>query len=208
MDTAAGARIGILGGTFNPIHTGHLILAQGALERFDLSKVLFIPCARPPHKEAAGLLPAEDRLAMVRLATEDDPRFDVLDLEIRRGGASYAIDTITELREMHPGAELCFIIGADMLLELHLWKDVRRLLELCTFLSFGRGDVRVPEVRPEDLHLPPPWPERLLRNAVAGRRVDISSSEIRHRIAEGLGIRYLVPVAVEMYIAEHRLYRQ
>jgi nicotinate-nucleotide adenylyltransferase len=207
MDVAAGSRIGILGGTFNPIHMGHMILAQGAIERFDLARVLFIPCAVPPHKSAVGLIDSGHRLAMVRAATEDDPRFDVLDLDIRRSGPSYAIDTVSELRELFPDTELCFIIGADMLLELHLWKDAYRLLELCTFLSFSRGDVGVSTLDPDRLNLAPPWPERLLGNSAEGRRVDLSSSELRHRVAEGLSIRYLVPAAVEMYIAEHGLYR-
>ena len=206
MNSDEGSKIGILGGTFNPIHIGHLILAQGALESFDLSRVLFIPCAQPPHKDASSLADASHRLAMVEAAVEGDPRFEVSDIEIRRGGISYAIDTARQLRRLHPLSKLYFIIGSDTLRELHLWKDVYALLPLCTFITFGRPGPGAGRLRPEDLHLDPPWPERLLRNHITARLVEVSSSDIRHRAAEGMSIRYLAPEVVEMYIAEHRLY--
>jgi len=206
MDGSAASGIGILGGTFNPVHLGHLILAQTALETFDLSRILLVPCAVPPHKEAAGLIAAGHRRAMVEAAIEGDLRFDLCDAELRRGGVSYAVDTVRELRRTYPDAALHFLIGSDTLPELHLWKDIYRLLDLCRFAVFARPAPRGGALRPGDLQLREPWGRRLLENRVTGRLVDISSSDIRHRVAEGMSIRYLVPPAVEMYIAEHRLY--
>ena len=199
-------RIGILGGTFNPIHIGHLMLAQSALEAFDLSKVLFVPCAQPPHKEAAALAGASHRLAMVEAAIEGDLRFEASDIEIERGGVSYAIDTVRQLHQIYPAADLLFLIGSDTLPELHLWKDVYNLLRLCRFITVGRPGRGTGPFRTEDLHLDPPWPEKLLQDVSALRLVDVSSSDIRYRMAEGMSIRYLTPLAVEMYIAEHHLY--
>ncbi|MGQ9661496.1 MAG: nicotinate-nucleotide adenylyltransferase [Kiritimatiellia bacterium] len=200
-------RVGILGGTFNPIHLGHLILAQTAFETLGLSAIVFIPCHRPPHKETTPLVAARHRLAMVEAAIEGDWRFRASDIEIRRGGISYAVDTLLDLHTADSTCAYYFIIGADTLLELHLWKDIERLLTLCTFVTFARPRIDVETIRPDQLNLPAPWPHRLLTNVVTSRLIDISSSDIRHRIAEGLSIRYLVPAAVEMYIAEHRLYQ-
>jgi nicotinate-nucleotide adenylyltransferase len=199
-------RIGILGGTFNPVHLGHMILAQNALETFDLSKVFFIPSAKPPHKRTAVLAGTEHRMAMLEAAVEDDLSFEVSDIEIKRGGPSYSIDTIRELKKLYPPAEFYFIIGADSLLELHMWKDINDLLKLCNFVTFGRPGVNTAQIQPKDLHLNPPWPEKLLKNVVTSRSIDISSSDIRHRVAEDMSIRYLVPRTVEMYIIEHHLY--
>lgn len=199
-------RLGILGGTFNPVHMGHLILAQNALEAHDLAKVLFIPCSTPPHKDASMLLPAEHRLRMLELALEDDPRFDASDIEIRRGGVSYAVDTIAQLSEERPDAQLFFIIGADMLVELHLWRSIYSLLALCHFVTFARPGARVDITGEEAIQLDSPWPERLVRNVRRSRLIEISSSDIRHRVAEGLSIRYLVPPSVERYIEERGLY--
>ncbi|MBL7076654.1 MAG: nicotinate (nicotinamide) nucleotide adenylyltransferase [Kiritimatiellae bacterium] len=196
-------KLGILGGSFNPIHSGHLILAQSALETYELDQVLFIPCDRPPHKDPGMLLPGKVRMEMVEAAIEGDPRFESCSLELDRGGVSYAVDTLTELADLYPESDLYFIIGDDTLVELHLWHRIYDLLSLCTFVTFAR---RQDMIRPEELHLDAPWPERLLGNVTLGRRFDVSSSDIRHRVAEGMSIRYLVPDAVDMYIAEHHLY--
>jgi len=202
-------RIGLFGGTFNPIHIGHLIAAQSALEHFELAKVVFVPCAVPPHKDGGGLVDARHRLAMVQAAVEDDFRFEVSDVEVQRGGRSYTVDTASGFREGYPDAELCFIIGADTLSELRLWREIGRLLEMVRFVCLARPgtDVAGLQADPGRIGLPEPWPTTLLADVVEGRLVDISSSDIRYRIAEGMSIRYLVPAAVEMYIAEHSLYR-
>jgi len=206
MHSQSKPRIGILGGTFNPIHIGHLILAQTALEKCDLNKVLFVPCGIPPHKDTSGLAAGEHRLAMVQAAVEGDLRFEPLDIEIRRRGVSYAIDTVAELRKIYPDAELHFIVGTDTLTELHQWKDIYTLLSLCRFVAFTRPGHDVNSLDAAALRLDRSWAERLLRSVVPGRQIDVSSSDIRYRIAEGMSIRYLVPREVEMYIAEHRLY--
>jgi nicotinate-nucleotide adenylyltransferase len=207
MDTAPAAKIGLLGGTFNPIHFGHLLLAASAVEAYDLGKVLFVPCGTPAHKEGGNLLPGEHRLAMVQTAIEGDLRFEALDLEIRRGGVSYAIDTVAELRKSYGRAELFFIIGSDTLPELHLWRSIYSLLTLCRFATFCRPGVDPKALAAAELHLDAPWPHRLLEDLRVGRQIEISSSEIRYRVAEGMSIRYLVPREVEMYVAEHGLYR-
>jgi len=206
MGSEINNKIGILGGTFNPVHLGHLLLAQSAMEIFDLAKVLFIPCAKPPHKNPPVLASAEHRMAMIEAAIEDDPAFEASDVEIQRQGPSYTIDTLTELKEANPDADFHFIIGSDSLLELHIWKDIGRLLTMCRFVTFARPGTNTAGIKAEDIHLDPPWPQTMLKNVARGRLIDISSSDIRHRVAEGMSIRYLVPRAVEMHIAEHNLY--
>ncbi|MCE9615438.1 MAG: nicotinate-nucleotide adenylyltransferase [Lentisphaerae bacterium] len=203
-----GSRIGILGGTFNPIHVGHLILAQSALETFELSTVLFIPCATPPHKSATDLLPGKHRLAMIERAIEWNPFFESSDQELQRPGISYAVDTVATLSRQYPDASLFFIIGADTLRELHKWRQIYDLLAICRFITFGRPGAELASVATADLGLDPPWPDRLRKDLTVGRHIDISSTDIRYRVAEGLSIRYLVPPEVEMYIAEHGLYRR
>lgn len=200
-------RIGIYGGTFNPIHLGHLIAAQTALEAHELNKVLFVPCSTPPHKRPRTLAPSHHRLAMVEAAIEGDLRFECSDIETRREGVSFSVETVREIGRQYPAGELFFIIGGDSLFELHLWKDIYTLLSLCAFITVTRPGFELVHVDPDQLRLQPPWPERLLRGVTRSRLIDISSSDIRHRIAEGLSIRYLVPPAVEMYIAEHHLYQ-
>jgi nicotinate-nucleotide adenylyltransferase len=207
MNEQAARRIGILGGTFNPIHVGHLILAQSAIEHFDLSSVLFIPCTAPPHKPSTHLVEGAHRLAMIEHAIEGNPAFEVSKKELQRTGVSYAVDTVAHLARSQPNVTLFFIIGADMLAILHKWRSIYDLLALCRFVSFGRPGGAA-ELTPEQIKLDAPWPERLLKDYRVGRQIDISSSEIRYRIAEGLSIRYLVTPEVEMYIAEHGLYRR
>jgi len=199
-------RIGLLGGTFNPVHNGHLALAQSAFEGYDLDRVIFIPCNLPPHKDASPVVSAEHRLAMLEMAIEDDIRFEISRIELKRKGPSYTIDTVSWFKEKHPGSELFFIIGADTLPELHMWKDIGKLLQLCRFISFERPGSEN-GLLPEKLRLPDPWPGKLLADLSKGLRFEVSSSELRYRIAEGFSIKYLVPQSVEMYITEHNLYK-
>lgn len=198
--------VGVLGGSFNPVHLGHLILAQDALEHFELDEILLVPCRNPPHKAAELMAPAEHRKAMLELVAEEDPTFGVSDLELVRNGPSYTIDTIEQLMLFRPEDRIHFIIGSDSVPELRTWHRILELLPLCPFLVVTRPGFARETLECRDLGLPDPWPERLLSNMVEGHRVDISSTDIRMRVAEGMSIRYLVPPCVEMYIIEHGLY--
>lgn len=205
--TLSPVRIGILGGTFNPLHLGHLVLAQDALELFGLERILFVPCASPPHKPAEDLAPGADRLAMIEAALGGDPRFSASDIEIRRGGMSYSVDTVREIRNRFPGVEVSFIIGSDSLADLRLWKDIYALLDLCRFVTILRPGADPGSFRDQDFGLRQPWPERLRSAIRAGHAVDISSSDIRKRVREGRSVRYLVHPAVERYLETHSLYK-
>lgn len=203
----AAKRIGIIGGSFNPLHMGHLIIAQDAAERLELSEVVFIPAAIPPHKQHIKQIDAEHRLNMLQMAVESDLRFSVSDTEIQRGGVSYTVDTIRELKAGQPTARWVLIVGSDTLVDLHNWYKIDELLDLCevaTFLRPGETDLEeiVEKVLVAEHHK-----QRLLENIVEAHRVEVSSTEVRMRVAEGLSIRYLVPPEVEMYIYEHGLYQ-
>ena len=198
-------RLGIFGGTFNPIHLGHLLTAQDALEQLKLERVIFIPSARPPHKAVDKLAGARDRLRMIKLAIRGSERFEVDDIEIKRGGRSYSVDTLTELDRRDPRADFYFIIGADSLRELHLWREVQRLVTLCTFVTVPRpGFDPKPVIDPR---LDAGTRRRLRQHVLRGHACAIASRDIRGRVASGRPIRYLVPDAVHEYIRRRRLYR-
>jgi nicotinate-nucleotide adenylyltransferase len=198
-------RIGILGGTFNPIHLGHLLIAEDAMEQMGLSCVKFIPSAMPPHKTVNKLASERDRLRMITLSIRGNARFEVDDIEIRRGGKSYSVDTLTELRRREPRADFYFIIGADSLRDLHLWREVQQLVALCTFVTVPRpGFDPKPVIDPR---LAAATRRRLRQHVLRGHACDIASREIRARVASGRSIRYLVPDAVHSYIRRRRLYQ-
>lgn len=199
-------KLGVFGGSFNPVHTGHLVLAQDALEQFELDEMLLVPCRNPPHKPHSELVPAPHRRAMLEAVCEEDPRFEVSDMELNRNGISYTMDTIQQLQLLYPDDEICFVIGSDTVPDLPTWHRVGELLNLCTFLVMARPGFERKELERMDLDLPAPWPDRLLNHIVDGHLIEISSSDIRMRVAEGMSIRYLVPPVVEMYIYEHGLY--
>ena len=204
--TSSVKRIGLIGGTFDPVHLGHLITAQDAVERFELDEVVFVPAAIPPHKQHLRHVEARHRLNMLKLAVEADLRFSVSDVEIRRGGVSYTYDTVKELCEAFPGVEWVLIVGSDTLVDLHTWYRIDELLGLCEVASFLRpGETSVEQIS-KKIRLPDVHRKRLIGNLVEAHLVEISSTEIRMRVAEGLGIRYLVAPEVEMYIREHGLY--
>jgi nicotinate-nucleotide adenylyltransferase len=198
-------RIGVFGGSFDPVHLGHLTIAQDALEQLELDRLIFMPAAVPPHKQTRRLADGVHRLAMLQLAVESNLRFEASDLELRRGGVSYTFDTLTEVQAQHPAAQLFFVIGLDSLAELHLWRNIDALLERWTVVPFARGG-EDPEKVAERIQLSGVWKTRLLARLIRIHEVEISSSEVRMRLAEGLSIRYLVPPEVEMYIAEHGIY--
>lgn len=212
------ARIGVFGGTFNPIHIGHLRSAEEVCEAQQLDRVLFIPSASPPHKRADGLAAAAHRLAMVRLAIAGNPRFRVSTIELERGGPSFSVDTLQALRARLPRARFAFILGIDAFREIATWKSYRSLFGLCDMIVTSRPPLRAAAVRaaipvavrPEFCYRGASRTlEHRTGNHIVFQRLsdlDISASALRARLHDGLSIRYLVPTAVERYIARHHLY--
>jgi nicotinate-nucleotide adenylyltransferase len=209
--------VGILGGTFNPIHLAHLRVAEEVRETLGLERVLFVPSGDPPHK-LDELEPAERRYDMVRLAVETNPAFEVLDLELRRTGPSYTVDTLDELRRLNPGQELWFIIGSDAFAELETWYRPARLFELASLAVVqrpGRAARPVGAALSEELARPFRATVRGLEHpsgheirGIPVSELAISATDIRERIARGASIRYLVPEAVIEYIRKNGLYRE
>jgi nicotinate-nucleotide adenylyltransferase len=197
-----GKRLGVMGGTFDPIHYGHLTTAEEALVQFRLDEVLFVPTGQPWMKEHEVVSPAEDRYLMTVIATASNPRFSVSRIEVDRDGPTYAVDTLRALREEHgAGTELFFVTGADAVLEIIHWKEPEELFELAHFIAATRPgydlshfEAETITSRPEVSVMPVP--------ALA-----ISSTDIRRRVAEGRPIRYLVPEGVKSYIEKAGLYR-
>jgi nicotinate-nucleotide adenylyltransferase len=199
-------KIGLFGGSFNPIHTGHLLLADAARDTYKLDKVLFIPTGDNPLKNLNTEVDRMDRLKMAQLAVASNPYFEVSDMEILRDGKSYTIDTLREVQKRYDDAEFYFITGADIMFEITRWRDSETLLRSLIFVtSFRPGyshrklDARIAELEEK-------YQTRILKlNAL---QMDIASSDIRGRVMDSRPIKYLVPEAVENYILEHELYRK
>ncbi len=197
--------IGILGGSFNPIHCGHMALADGFIRRLQLDRLYLIPAAVPPHKSGQHLAAAEHRLQMCRLAAADNPVLQVSDMEIRRQGASYTVDTLEELRRLHPDARLYLMVGADMFLTLpgwHRFSDIARLAVLC---AAPREDVGMERLQQQAELLKQQYGAVCLLADIP--LTPVSSTEIRNRVKAGQSIAGLVPPAVATYIAQKGLYR-
>ncbi|MCG8431466.1 MAG: nicotinate-nucleotide adenylyltransferase [Candidatus Omnitrophica bacterium] len=186
-------RIGILGGTFNPVHLGHLILAEEVREKLDFERLIFVPANLPPHKDTADIAPAEARFEMIRRAIAGNAYLSVSDAEIRRNGRSYTIDTVREFREAYPGDDLFFITGSDLLNYLDEWKDLKEITGMVHFVVATRPGYPLEKIPPDIRTVPI-------------RAVDISAFEIRGRVREGKSFRYLVPGVVYEYIREKNLY--
>ena len=192
-------KIAIMGGTFNPIHYAHLLSAEQVYDRLGYDKILFIPSARPPHKDHGDIIDSEHRYRMALLATSDNSHFEVSRIELERTGPSYAIQTVKELKTLYGSCcELAWIIGADSLIEFKIWKDFDELLDICHFIATTRPNYNLDNV-------PPGLRDRVQIFPITG--VDISATEIRQFVRKGRSIRYLVPDAVMQYIARHKLYR-
>jgi len=198
------ARVGILGGTFNPPHIGHLVCASEAAAQLELDRVLLTPVAVPPHKQGPRGPGPIERLELCRLAAAGDERLEVCDFEVVRGGTSYTVDTLRELHARSPADELTFILGGDIALGLASWREPEAVLELATLAVAERTGAT-----PRDI-------EESFEQNLGGRgslrffdmpRIDVSSSEIRRRVGEGRPIRYLVPDTVADRIAQDGLYR-
>ncbi|HZC34827.1 MAG TPA: nicotinate-nucleotide adenylyltransferase [Chthoniobacterales bacterium] len=183
-------KIAIFGGTFDPIHHGHLILARQALEELNLDLVIFVPAAESPFKTNHQSAPAQHRLQMVRLATANEPGFALDSMEIDRGGTSFSIDTVLAIRKKYPGAELFFLVGEDNVDHLVEWHRFEELDKLVRFIVLSRTDKRLPK-----------------RYPIIHRHFEISATEIRNRVANRQQITYLVPEVVLRYILDHNLYQ-
>lgn len=199
-------RIGVFGGTFDPIHHGHLLLARCCLVQAQLDEVRFVPAAHQPHKPHGPRASGADRLAMIELATADEPRFVASAIELDRGGVSYTIDTLRTIRAEAPTAELFFLMGADSLADLPAWREASAICELATPLVVRRAGHAEP-----DYEALAPLASPARRAAIRSQQVDmpatpISSSEIQRRIAVGEPWRELTPAAVARYIVAHGLY--
>jgi len=196
------AELGILGGTFNPPHIGHLVMVQEALSQLDLDRVDLMPVARPPHKEALADPGADVRLELCRLAVAGNERLGVSDLEVERGGASYTVDTLRALHARVPEHELTFIVGGDMAYSLPSWREPEAVLELARLAVAEREELRREHIAERLEPLNPG--DRVVFFDMP--RIDVSSSSIRQRLAAGRPIRYLVPAPVAEAIRDRRLY--
>ena len=197
-------KIGVMGGTFDPVHWGHLMVAEEVRSRLGLTEVLLVPAGQPWMKLDRNLSAAAHRLQMVRLAIADRPYFRLTTMEIERVGPSYTIDTITELKaQLEPGEELFFILGWDSLAQLPQWRQPRQLVKLCRLVAVPR-----PGYPPSDLDSLSAVIPGLSRRVIILDKpeIDISATEIRKRVAQGLSIDHLVPGPVAEYIRKHQLY--
>ncbi|MBN1224940.1 MAG: nicotinate-nucleotide adenylyltransferase [Candidatus Aminicenantes bacterium] len=217
----AQTRIGIFGGTFNPIHNGHVKAAQIIRQRFSLDKVFFIPSFIPPHKESVEVASARHRLKMVELATAPFRNFFPSAVEIEAKGRSYSINTLKKIKKTYPDAKIFFLLGVDAFLEIETWKDYKNVLEQCSFIIMSRpgfdlADVkgvlndtynpRIRDISEIDTPVnPEPWIDSIYLVLIDA--MDVSSTEIRKRIRIGQSIEGLVPGSVEYYIKEKGLYR-
>ena len=206
-DEPSRRRIGILGGTFDPPHLGHLLIAETARVALGLESVLFVPAGEPWLKSGQQITPASHRLRMVQLAIADNPAFCVSDCEIQRAGASYTVDTLRELRSAYPqSADFYFIVGSDVLDQFHRWKEPDCILELCRLAVIERPGGPADGV---DVLLQR-FPDAVASGAVVsvdGPRVDFSASELRRILSAGQSARYQIPDAVAEYIKQRQLYR-
>lgn len=189
-------RVGIFGGSFDPPHVGHLIVAQSAADQLGLDKVIFVPAYFPPHKIGNQQSSATDRLAMVRLAARGNARFSVSDLEVKREGISYTVETLKWFKSRFEKADLFFIIGGDSLSQFSTWKDPEEILNLAQLVVYPRPLQNLAEI-----------PVSLPRAQVLqGPMIEISSSDIRLKVSHRESIRYLVPTEVAQYVKAHKLY--
>jgi len=190
------SRVGVFGGTFDPVHNGHLIMAQEAVVRLKLDRMIFVAANRPSHKRAPDLADVEHRIAMLRLATRGNRSFEVSRVEADRGGFSYTVNTLETLRASIRG-DLFFLMGQDSLADFARWRDPDRILEMARLVVFPRGEGDMPS-------LPPSLRRRVLY--VKPPRIGISSTEIRRRFRRGLPVRYWIPDLVLGYMTRHGLY--
>ncbi len=198
-------RVGIMGGTFNPVHMAHLILAENAYRAFDLDEVMFLPNGDPPHKTDLIITPASDRVAMLEAAVKDIPYFRVDDMEIKRQGLSYTSDTLQDLNRCHPDKEYYFIMGADSVFQIESWHEPMTVMNNCIILAAIRDQVSQEDFDKQIEYLKEKYHADIRKMDIPD--LEISSSNLRERVSEGKPIRFMVPDSVDAYIRDHGLYR-
>jgi len=194
-------KLGVMGGTFDPIHLGHLAAAENARFYYDLDRVLFMLSAQPPHKEGQSITSAHHRLKMLQLAVADNYRFEVSTLEMQREGASYTVDTLKQLHRELAEPHIYFLMGSDSLFDLVTWYHYEEIADLCTLVSISR-----PGFANEEAYRALPETVRAKTTILEVPGLEISSTELKRRLHQGEPVRYLLPIAVEAYIKEHNLY--
>ncbi len=200
-------RLGILGGTFDPVHYGHLLLAECCRERCRLDRVWFMPTAVPPHKQANAITPAQHRVEMLSLAIAGNASFEVSCYEIDKGGVNYTVETLAHLREKDPSRDLFFLMGGDSLVDLPTWREPARICQLATLVVVRRSGLAELDFDALTGILSPPQIETMRQHVVEMPRIDLRARAIRGLVAAGQSIRYRTPRAVEKYIETHGLYR-
>lgn len=198
--------LGLLGGTFDPVHYGHLLLAEQCREQCALDEVWFLPTGSPPHKRGNGISPGKARAEMLEFAVAGCPEFRVDRMELEREGTTYTVDTLEELHRRDPSRELFFLIGADSLIDLPTWRSPQRIGELATIVAVNRGDRPLPDQAALVATLGESLAERIRFVTMPG--IDLSATDIRRRVRAGESIRFMTPRAVEAYIRERGLYRK
>ncbi len=198
-------RLGLFGGTFDPVHLGHLILAEITLEKMGLDQICFLPSGSPPHKQKEEISSEKARTEMLEFAIAGDNRFSINRMEFEREGPTYTYETVKILKEENPEDEFFFIIGADSLKDFPRWKHPERIVEKATIVAVNRGLLSQDEMQ----ELKSKLPEDLMNHVeiISMPGIDLSSTEIRNRVKEGKSIRYMVPHAVDAYIHQHKLYQ-
>lgn len=199
-------KVGIMGGTFDPIHYGHLMLAQNALDTFSLDEILFVPSGTPWLKESTKVLSKNKRVSMTGMAIEDNPDFALSTIEIDREGNSYSYETVEELKKGQPETDFYFIMGADSLLEIERWKHPDRLMADCTLLVAVRDDCDKEGLEKQIAYLKDKYQADI--RILPANRMDISSTKIRQMIQEGKSVRYMLPDQVIRFIQKNHLYQQ
>jgi len=197
-------RLGILGGSFDPIHLGHLVMAEVCREQLNLDEVWFVPAGHPPHKTDRELASAKSRAEMLEFALAGIPEFQISDIELKKDSTSFTVETLESLAAEDPERELFLIIGADSLHDFPTWKEPARIAELAKIIAVNRGRQDPPALEEIEQKLGLDVVDRIRVVEMPG--IDVSSTDIRHRIRSGHSIRFLVPKAVEAYINEHKLY--
>ncbi len=197
--------LGIMGGTFNPIHYGHLLMCEGIREEFYLEKIIFVPAKIPPHKDISGITEVNDRFHMVELAIADNPYFISSDIEMKRKGSSYTVDTLRALKKyIKSGDKPALIVGADSLVQLETWREYREIFKLAVIIVASRPDTEEDILENYITVFKSQYGAEILK--YSGKAMDYSSTEIRRRVKNGLSIKYQLPPEVEKYVYKNGLY--